>query len=77
MRDGIEKEKLKEKFSKTLEDFIILANREGIEVDAEAGWQNWAEAGNRYKALAIVDYVKNFNDTHKNKFRGFQYDVEP
>src|SRR3989344_2852041 len=30
-----------------------------------------------YKAFAIINYVKSFNATHQNKFRGFQYDVEP
>jgi hypothetical protein len=76
MKDGAEKRELKEKFSKILEDFIIRANQKGIAVDAEAGWQNWAEEGNEYKAFAIVDFVKNFNAARQNKFRGFQYDVE-
>lgn len=77
MPKGIEREKQKEIFSDILEDFIIKANYRGIAVDAEAGWQNWAEEGNTYKAFAIVNFVKDFNATHKNKFRGFQYDVEP
>lgn len=77
MPKGREREKQKEIFSAKLEDFITKANRIGIEVDAEAGWRNWAEEGNTYKAFAIVNYVKNFNATHPNTFRGFQYDIEP
>jgi len=77
MKDGREKENLDNKFSEILEDFITRANQKGIAVDAEAGWRNWAEEGNQYKAFAVVNFVKNFNETHKNKFRGFQYDVEP
>ncbi len=77
MEKGQEREKQKEAFSDKLEDFIIRANENGIAVDAEAGWRNWAEEGNEYKAFAVANFVKNFNAEHKNKFRGFQYDVEP
>ena len=77
MKKGGEREKQKDIFSKKLEYFINSANQKGIEVDAEAGWRNWAEGENIYKAFAVVNYVKNFNETHQNKFRGFQYDVEP
>lgn len=77
MPKGEEREKQKEIFSEKLNYFIERANHFGIAVDAEAGWQNWAEEGNTYKAFAIANFVKNFNETHENKFRGFQYDVEP
>jgi len=77
MEKGQERERLKKIFSEKLEEFIIKANSKGIAVDAEAGWKNWAENDHIYKPFAIVNYVKNFNVTHKNKFRGFQYDVEP
>lgn len=77
MPNGQEREKQKEDFSNKLADFINRANQKGIAVDAEAGWRNWAEDDNIYKAFAIVNYVKNFNNTHQDKFRGFQYDVEP
>lgn len=73
---GEEKEKAKENFENTLEKFIKKANENGIVVDAEAGWQNWAEKGNNYKPDIILDFVINFNKTHTAKFRGFQYDVE-
>ena len=77
MEKGSEREKQKKLFSTKVEDFIVRANYKGIEVDAEAGWRNWAEEDNIYKAFAIINYVKSFNATHQNKFRGFQYDVEP
>jgi len=77
MPKGSEREKQKKAYSDKLEDFIVRANKKGIAVDAEAGWRNWAEDDNVYKALAVVNYVKNFNTANQNKFRGFQYDIEP
>lgn len=77
MAKGPEREKKKDLFENILENFISAASQRGIAVDAEAGWQNWAEPGNEYKAFAIANFVKNFNETHQHKFRGFQYDVEP
>lgn len=68
---------MKKFFAVALEYFIKSANKKSIEVDAEAGWRNWAESGNKYKGLAIANFVKIFNANHTNKFRGFQYDVEP
>ncbi len=76
MPNGEEKEKAKREFEENLVSFIAEANVNGIRVDAEAGWQNWAEDGNAYKPEVVLDYVINFNKTHKQKFRGFQYDVE-
>lgn len=75
--EGEEKNRKLEQFSDILENFIKTAGEKGIVVDAEAGWQNWAEEGHRYKAFAVVDFVKKFNENRKYKFRGFQYDVEP
>jgi hypothetical protein len=77
MEKGGEKDKQRQLFENILENFIAGANQKGIKVDAEAGWQNWAEAGNEYKAFAAASFVKNFNAAHQNKFRGFQYDIEP
>ncbi len=76
MPNGKEKDLAKEKFDQILRDFISEANKKGVKVDAEAGWQNWAQPGNSYKANVILDYVINFNKKYKEKFRGFQYDVE-
>jgi hypothetical protein len=77
MPKGTEKEALKDRFSYILDSLIAQAHEQGIAVDAEAGWRNWAEEGNQYKAFAVVNFVKNFNSSHENKFRGFQYDIEP
>ena len=77
MPDGVAKERKKGEFEKVLNNFIVEANKRGIEVDAEGGWRNWAEPGHEYKSLAIVSFVKEFNSKNLNKFRGFQYDVEP
>lgn len=75
--EGPEKEAKKKTFDDTLENFIAAAHGNDMTVDAEAGWRNWAEPGNEYKAFAIVEYVLQFNATHTEKLRGFQYDIEP
>jgi hypothetical protein len=77
MEKGAERDSLKKSFSDKLEYLIKLADKNGMKVDAEAGWRNWAEEGNEYKGLAVVNFVKNFNASHEYKFRGFQYDIEP
>ncbi len=77
MEDGEEKEKLKNKFDKILSDFVSEARKNNITVDAEAGWRNWAEIGHSYKAFATLNYAIEFNKNNKDKFRSFQYDVEP
>jgi hypothetical protein len=77
MPDGPEKALKRQAFDTILQQFIVTANKNGIAVDAEAGWRNWAEPGNEYKAFAILEYVREFNATHTEQFRGFQYDIEP
>lgn len=77
MPEGNEKNKQKELFSEKLTYFIAEANKMGIEVDAEAGWKNWAENEHTYKPFTIVGFVKEFNSKNKIGFRGFQYDIEP
>ncbi len=76
MPNGEKRDKSKLAFDNAVEKFIADAHKDGISVDAEAGWQNWAEFGNLYKPLAVLDYVIAFNKSHPEKFRGFQYDVE-
>jgi hypothetical protein len=76
--EGASKTIQKSAYSDALESLIRIANQQGIEVDAEAGWRDWAEPAQKYKAFAIVDYVKEYNMNHSEyKLRGFQYDVEP
>ena len=77
MPDGKEKTEKRLAFDKQIEDFISEANKNGISVDAEAGWRNWAQEGHTYKAFATLKYAIDFNKKHEKKFRGFQYDVEP
>lgn len=77
MPAGPEKEEKKKAFDDILENFIAAAHKNSIAVDAEAGWRNWAEPGNEYKASAVIEYVLAFNATHTEKLRGLQYDIEP
>lgn len=77
MPKGEERNTAKKRFDDNTEYFIKKANSEGIQVDAMAGWQNWSEPGNEYKGIAIINYVKSWNERNEYKFRGFQYDVEP
>ncbi len=65
------------KFIEIISYFIEKANSLGIEVDAEAGWRNWSEEGNQYKAFIIAHFVKMYNESNQFKFRGLQYDIEP
>jgi hypothetical protein len=77
MENGPEKDNLRNNFDETVLEFVTEAHKNNITVDAEAGWRNWAEVGHAYKAFATIQYAIEFNKTHKEKFRGFQYDVEP
>ncbi|HEY4510931.1 MAG TPA: hypothetical protein VJG29_00995, partial [Candidatus Paceibacterota bacterium] len=77
MPEGPDKKAKQKKFDTALEAFVTEARKNGIAVDAEGGWQNWAEEGHLYKPFALLDYVIAFNKTHDEKLRGFQYDVEP
>lgn len=77
LQEGPEKEKEKRRFDAALEKLIGEARERGMSVDAEGGWRNWGEKGHTYKAFAVLDYAIEFNRTHAEKLRGFQYDVEP
>lgn len=77
MKNGSKKDELRKKFDEIVRTFIAEANKNGITVDAEGGWRNWAEKGHSYKAFAVLNYAIEFNKNHKEKFRGFQYDIEP
>lgn len=75
--NGSEKENKKKEFSDKLEYFVTQAAKKDIAIDAEAGWRNWAEDGNQYKAFAVINFVKEFNSKKLYGLRGFQYDIEP
>ncbi len=77
MTEGITKDKKKADYSASLEKFIKAAHAKGIEVDVEAGWKDWAKESNAYKSEAIIDYVIEYNNTHIEKIRSVQFDVEP
>lgn len=77
MIEGDAKEKKKQTYFDSVAAFISRAQAKGISVDAEAGWRDWAEPTVRWKADAIVAFVKEYNSTRSPKFRGLQYDVEP
>ncbi|MDO8481735.1 MAG: hypothetical protein Q7S75_01470 [bacterium] len=77
LADGAQKQKKKKNFDDALEKFITQAHKNGMTVDAEAGWRNWAEPGHEYKAFAVLEYAIDYNKTHAEKLRGFQYDIEP
>lgn len=74
---GATKDAKKAKYSDALERFIVAANKEGIAVDVEAGWRDWAEAGNTWKSNVILDYAMEYNATRAAKIRGVQFDIEP
>lgn len=75
--DGKTKREQERNFDTILADFVTKASENGITVDAEAGWRNWAEIGNSYKAFVTLNYAIDFNKRHSVKLRGFQYDIEP
>lgn len=77
MDEGEEKNNKQKAFDNILREFIKKAKENGITVDAEAGWRNWAENGHTYKAFAVLDYAIEFNKKYEEKFRGFQFDIEP
>lgn len=77
MPESEEKQKKEQQFDNILSNFISKANQNGITVDAEAGWRNWAEPSNTYKAFITLNYAIEFNKSHRQHFRGFQYDIEP
>ncbi|MCE9643985.1 hypothetical protein K8Q93_01945 [Candidatus Parcubacteria bacterium] len=77
MEEGAEKEIKEQAYDDALQAFIRDAHKAGLSVDAEAGWRNWAERGHEYKAFAVLRYAMEYNRTHEDKLRGFQYDIEP
>lgn len=74
---GTAKDAAKTAYSNALQLLIQRAAQVNIAIDAEAGWRDWAEPGQTYKATAIVNYVLSYNNTHDYRIRALQYDVEP
>jgi hypothetical protein len=74
---GPQKQEALQEYQQKLDTFIGRAAQRNIRVDAEAGWRDWAEPGNEWKAYAILGFVQAYNLSHVNRFGGMQYDVEP
>lgn len=67
----------KANYMKALSVFIQGAKSLGLAVDVEGGGKDWALKENRWKGYALIDFVKQYNDTYPNaKINGLQYDVE-
>jgi hypothetical protein len=64
-------------YAAALSSFISQANARGISVDSVSGWRDWAKTANRQKGYTLITFVDEFNKSHANKIRSFQYDVEP
>lgn len=77
--ENIEERAIQKKaYSEALQRVVRIAKEKGISVDAEAGWRDWAEADQKFKAFTIVDYVTEYNKTYTSyPLRGLQYDIEP
>ncbi|MBW4838690.1 MAG: hypothetical protein KZY74_04785 [Paenibacillaceae bacterium] len=62
----------------TYEELILRAHEEGIRVFALVGRAEWALEGRHREALAELEQVLSFNETHPaSVFDGIQYDIEP
>jgi hypothetical protein len=73
-----EKDKQTKSYMQALSVFVQSARQAGIQVDAVAGAKDWSKPENRWKGYAVIDFVKQYNETYPNAaVRNFQYDVEP
>lgn len=68
-------------YKNSVNEFLTLAAAQGIAVDAEAGWRDWAVPGNTWQSYEIMNFVSAYNASArtagKPQFRGVQYDIEP
>ncbi|HET8575210.1 MAG TPA: hypothetical protein VFM02_03525 [Candidatus Paceibacterota bacterium] len=75
--DGTDKSQKIAAYMNALQRLVSAANARGISVDVEAGWRDWGEADQQYKAMDIIDFAEKYNATHGTaKIRGVQFDVE-
>ena len=78
MPAGSAKDAAKLAYFQALSGFISYASGLGLAVDAEGGWKDWAQEGNRWKGYALIDMVREYNEKYPgSKIRNLQYDVEP
>lgn len=60
-----------------LNRIVASAASRGIAVDVEGGAADWSIPANYWKAFALIDFVKKYNQQYPSaKIRGLQYDVE-
>lgn len=67
----------KKNYINAIERFVRIAKEKNISVELEAGWRDWAEGDNRRKAFVIADFVIEYNNSHVDKIKAIQYDIEP
>ncbi len=77
MPSGTAQAQALQSYNQSVENFLTLAAQNGIAVDAEAGWRDWAVSTNRWKGTAIINFVSAFNKANTYDFRAVQFDVEP
>lgn len=79
--DGVAKNRQVAAYKNSVNEFLTLASAQGIAVDAEAGWRDWAVPGNTWQPYEIMNFVSAYNAAAraagKPQFRGVQYDIEP
>jgi hypothetical protein len=74
---GSAKDTKTQSYMNTLNAFVTKAKAQGIAVDAEGGSRDWADAENKWKGFALIDFVGAYNQKYPGaKIRKFQYDVE-
>ncbi len=77
MPDGPVKEQKKKQFTDALDRFIAKAWENGIVVDGEFGWYDWAEPENRHLVARMTQAAIEYNKTHSHTLRSIQFDIEP
>lgn len=76
--DQSERVRQKNAYMENLSSFIETAGRAGVAVDVEGGAKDWSDENNRWKGYALIDFVREYNQTYTSaQIRGLQYDVEP
>ncbi len=78
LADGSTKQAKKAEYMARLSRVVGEAQARGIAVDVLGGWKDWAMINNRWKAYALIDFVREYNALYPaKKVRGLQFDVEP
>lgn len=59
-----------------LDSYISALSKYNIRVYASSGNVEWSKPDQRYKPLAVMDFVYDYNSQHTNKFSGIEFDIE-